>query len=201
MSRTAVFLCSTNSHKVAELSAILGPDVKVLTPKDLGQPFQVLEDGVTFEANALKKAMRGQELSGFPSLADDSGLCVDALGGAPGVHSARFAHDHGAGEGDEANNRLLLDRMRDMPDAERTARFVCVLALCKRGTAPQTFRGELVGRIGRTPQGKNGFGYDPLFVLDDGRALATLPASEKNLISHRAKALQAARPSLLEYLR
>ncbi|MEW5850004.1 MAG: non-canonical purine NTP pyrophosphatase [Myxococcota bacterium] len=194
-----LLLCTSNTHKAQELSAMLGGAAEVVMPRDLGLVVDVPEDAETFEENALQKADRGYALSGMLTLADDSGLCVDALGGKPGVRSARFAADHGRGSGDAANNALMLERLRNVPDEKRGAHFVSVVAIVGPGIRT-TFRGELHGRMGHELRGSHGFGYDPLFELPDGRALAMLPADEKNAISHRSRALAAARETLMREL-
>ena len=150
------------------------------------------EDGATFEENARIKAVAYARALGETVLADDSGLEVDALGGAPGVHSARYA---GIGEAreerDRANNAKLLAALEGIPDARRTARFVCVLCVARPdGTVVAEARGTFDGVIGHAPLGSNGFGYDPLLVLDDGRTSAELPSAEKNARSHRGNALR-----------
>jgi len=147
-----------------------------------------VEDGATFEENAVKKALHyGPHASGL-LFADDSGLEVDALGGAPGVYSARFSGPHAS---DESNNRLLLQRMRGI--SHRTARFVCLLALSDpQGRIILTARDTVEGRLLRAPRGTNGFGYDPLFLISEsGKTTAELPPAEKHRVSHRGKALRA----------
>jgi len=150
------------------------------------------ETGATFEENAIQKALYYSKHSKGYLFAEDSGLEVDALAGQPGVYSARFA---GPGAPDEANNRLLLDRMRDLPD--RTARFVCVVALAENGRLVRTFRGEVEGSLTDAPRGANGFGYDPLFFYPPfGCTFGEVPLERKMTVSHRAKALRA----MLEHL-
>lgn len=191
-----LLLCTGNPHKAEELRALLGGTGDVATLADIGVALDVDEDAPDFEGNALKKARRGRELTGLATVADDSGLCVDALGGRPGVRSARFAQDHGAGEGSAANNALMQRLLFGVPDGQRAARFVCVVALADAQGGEAVFRGELAGRMAREPRGSHGFGYDPLFDIDDGRALAMLPAEEKNRLSHRARAMAAALPAI-----
>jgi XTP/dITP diphosphohydrolase len=150
------------------------------------------ETGATFRANAcLKAAYYATRLNTW-ALADDSGLEVDALGGAPGVVSARWAEIHNAGHGDADNNMLLLKQMNDVPDERRTARFVCVLALADpQGRIILTAADAVEGRLLRAPRGSNGFGYDPLFLIDElGKTTAELPPDQKHQISHRGKALR-----------
>lgn len=156
----------------------------------------VEENGDTFAANALLKAQAAARAAGLLALADDSGLEVDALGGAPGVHSARWAGAVNA----PARNALLLQRLEGVPDAERGARFVSVIAVARPDGAAGLARGELAGRIAQAPRGGHGFGYDPIFLLPDGaRTYAELAPEEKNVVSHRARALASALP-LLRYL-
>jgi XTP/dITP diphosphohydrolase len=152
----------------------------------------VEETGHTFRANAVLKASEYAKATGRWALADDSGLEVDALGGKPGVHSARWAEMHSAGRGDQANNALLLDQMKDVPGDRRTARFVCVLALSDPGgRIILSTRATVEGRMLYAPVGAGGFGYDPLFYVDAlGQSTAQLPADEKHRISHRGKALR-----------
>jgi XTP/dITP diphosphohydrolase len=156
------------------------------------------ETGATFLENASLKAAGYARQLGTWALADDSGLEVDALGGAPGVHSARWAAMHGAGEGDAANNALLLRQLDDVPDGRRTGRFVCVLALADPdGGIILTARDTVEGRILRSPRGHNGFGYDPLFLVEAmGRTTAELTPEDKHRVSHRGKALRRLRESM-----
>lgn len=158
---------------------------RIRSLKDLPGCPDFVEDGDSFEANALIKARGLRDYSGDWALADDSGLAVDALGGAPGIHSARFAGVHGD---DAANNRLLLEKLVDV--ADRTARFVCVLALCGPEGEEWVIRGECVGRIAFAPSGEAGFGYDPLFHPEGyDRSFAELGSEIKHIISHRSAAL------------
>jgi XTP/dITP diphosphohydrolase len=176
-------LASHNRHKVAEFRAIR-PDIDWVSLGDLGVEDEPPEDADTFDGNAAMKASWSWARTGLPSLADDSGLEVDALGGLPGVRSRRFHPDATAA----SNNRLLLERLAGV--SRRTARFRCVLALAdERGVA--TVEGRCEGVIGLAPAGSGGFGYDPLFIADggQGRSFGELPADVKNALSHRAKAL------------
>jgi XTP/dITP diphosphohydrolase len=194
-----LLLATRNQHKKRELQELLsGIEVDVLTLEDLKPMAEVEEDGATFEANAVKKAWETAKQSGLLSLADDSGLEVDALQGRPGVHSARFA---GEGASDEANNAKLLELLQDVSDDERTARFVCVIALCDPSGTLHTVRGECEGSIIRIPSGSGGFGYDPLFVPRGyDQTYAQLSALAKNSISHRGAALKKIQPALTNYL-
>ena len=178
---------SGNRHKVAEIAAMLAPRGWEVVPLTL----TVDEDAPTFAGNAEKKARAAQAQSGLPSLADDSGLEVDALDGAPGVRSARWAGAHGD---DAANNAKLLAELDGVPAARRTARFRCALVFLDGDGARVVAEGACEGRIGESARGDGGFGYDPLFLVDGdaaGRTMAELSPDEKNRISHRARALEA----------
>jgi XTP/dITP diphosphohydrolase len=185
-------IATSNPHKIEEISAVLGPlgiGCLPLGRSDIPEPE---EDGATFEENARIKAIAYARALDRVVLADDSGLEVDALGGAPGVHSARYA---GVGatraERDQANNAKLLAALEGVPDRMRTARFVCVLSIARPdGTILAEARGTFDGVIGFAPRGVNGFGYDPLLVLPDGRTSAELSSDEKNARSHRGNALR-----------
>ena len=190
-----IVVATGNPHKVEEIREILAPSGLVVRSLDeVGGPFaEPDETGRTFEANARIKAVAYAKATGRTVLADDSGLEVDALGGAPGVHSARYA---GVGatraERDAANNAKLLRELAQVPDARRAARFVCVLCIARPdGTLLAESRGTFDGVIGRAARGTNGFGYDPLLVLEDGRTSAELSPAEKNARSHRGNALRA----------
>lgn len=188
-----ILVATSNAGKAREIADILaGTGVAIVTPAGLGIALDVPEDGTTFEENAVKKAAAFRDASGLPALADDSGLCVDALAGAPGVISARYA---GPQARDEDNLELLLTNMRGLK--ERNARFVCVAALAFPDGEVITARGEYHGLILEKPQGTGGFGYDPVF-LDPitGRTFAELTLEEKNRVSHRKKALIALRDKL-----
>lgn len=147
---------------------------------------EIEETGAAFEENASIKAAGLSRLTGGFVIADDSGISVDALGGAPGIYSARYSGIHGD---DKANNEKLLKDMSGVSD--RACRFVCVIALAKNGKVVKTFRGEVAGFLAESPSGAGGFGYDPVFILPDGRSMAELSAGEKNSVSHRRKALEA----------
>lgn len=198
-------LATRNAHKVGELRQILASTLERTGLELVGlDAFEGLEDvvesGVTFAENALLKARYAAAATGLPTLADDSGLAVDVLGGAPGVFSARWAGPLAEATGvskDEANNRLLLAQLADVPDEHRAAGFVCAAALVLPGDEPGATGAEVVreghcrGVVGREPRGSNGFGYDPLLVLPDGRTTAECSAEEKNAISHRGEAFRA----------
>jgi XTP/dITP diphosphohydrolase len=187
-----LIIATSNPHKVEEIAAVLGQigiACVPLTRTDIPEPD---ENGATFEENARIKAIAYAKALGAIVLADDSGLEVDALGGAPGVHSARYA---GIGatraERDAANNAKLLRELAGVPHARRTARFVCVLCVARPdGSIAAEARGHFEGWIGEAPRGSNGFGYDPLLVLTDGRTSAELSSAEKNARSHRGNALR-----------
>jgi len=191
--RTLVF-ATTNKGKLKELEALVGAGVRVLSAADLPDLPEVVEDAPDFEGNARKKALTVAVVTGEWALADDSGLCVDALGGRPGVHSARYADTV------EARNEKLLGELKDVPDEERTARFVCALCLAGPTGELEEARGACEGRIGHAPKGTNGFGYDPIFVLPDGRTMAELSRDEKSALSHRGVAFRALLPRLLARL-
>lgn len=198
----SILFATTNPHKLRELWQILTPvGVEVRGLDSLGTPLpEPAEEGATFEENARVKAKAYAQLAGLPCLAEDSGLEVDALGGAPGVHSARYSGALGGrDERDRANNEKLLLELEDVPDERRSARFVSALCLVDaRGRVLFEARGTLEGRIARAPAGENGFGYDPLLYLPDlGKTSAELSPEEKNARSHRGKAVRA----LAEWLR
>ncbi len=184
---TELVLASHNAGKLKELQAMLGDRVRVRSVGEFSQ-VEPEETGLSFVENAILKARNAARLSGLPALADDSGLAVDALGGAPGIYSARYAD----GQGDAANNAKLLEALKEVPDAERTGQFVCVLALVRHADDPLPVlcEGLWPGCILHAAQGEHGFGYDPLFQ-PDGEAVsaAELAPAEKNQRSHRARAM------------
>ncbi len=191
-------LASKNQKKLVELRDILSQlGVEVCSEADAGVNLEVEETGTTFEENSLLKAKAVMEASGLPAVADDSGLCVEALNGAPGVYSARY----GGGELDDAARcRLLLDNLRGQ--TTRAAKFVSVITCCFPNGDTLTARGECSGTIAYAPQGTNGFGYDPVFFVPAlKKTFAQLSAGEKNAISHRGKSLQAFQIKLEEYLK
>jgi len=188
-----LLIATSNPGKIREFREMLGVDRFIWSDlSDHRKIVPVEETGATFEENACLKASYYALQLGTWALADDSGLEVDALGGRPGVHSARWAEMNGCGRGDADNNALLLRQMADVPDARRSGRFVCVLALANmRGEVILTARDTVEGRILRETRGANGFGYDPLFYLDDlGCTTAELASEKKHGISHRGKALR-----------
>ena len=184
-----VVLASANPGKQREFAALLGAHgIELLLQTTIGIA-SVAESGASFEENALLKARHAAKLSGLPALADDSGLEVDALGGRPGIHSARYA---GKSAGDQDNNAKLLAELGGVPTAARTARYRCVLALVRNPTdlTPLLANGSWDGSIALAPEGKQGFGYDPLFIPQGmRRSAAQLPAELKNRLSHRGQAL------------
>ncbi len=187
-----IVLATRNEGKVRELQQLLlGTDFKITSMASFPGVPEVVEDGDTFEANAIKKAQVVAATMGRTTLADDSGLVVDYLSGAPGVHSARFA---GPGHDDTANNQKLLQLLSGVPQEKRTARFCCVVAIATPDGKVATTRGTCEGIIIEKLKGKNGFGYDPLFLIPRyGKTFAELDSATKNTISHRGQALQKAR--------
>jgi XTP/dITP diphosphohydrolase len=184
------FLAATgNAHKLGEFRAILEPlGVRILTPREVGGIPEVVEDGATFAANAILKARAIAAATGRTVIADDSGLEVLALGGAPGVLSARYA---GPGASDAQRMDLLLQRLA--PHTDRRARFVCVIAVASPDRLLGTVEGEILGTIAPAPRGAHGFGYDPLFVpTGEARTFAEMTGAEKDAISHRGRALRLA---------
>ena len=191
-----VVLASNNKGKLLELQQLVGDTVNVVSAADLNIEMPE-ETGVTFAENATLKADAAFEQSGFISLADDSGLEVDALEGRPGVYSARFA---GVDASDDENNEKLLNELASVPEHLRTARFRSAIAIRIDEKTSLVFEGSCEGQIGFEPRGTGGFGYDPLFVHPNGHTMAELPANEKNAVSHRGEAMRKAIPVLLEHL-
>lgn len=187
--RQKVVLATRNKGKIREIERLFAPlGWEIVSLDDFPQAPEVVEDGETFAANAIKKAVTISQATGLPAVADDSGLEVDALGGRPGVFSARYAGEHAS---DEENWRKLLVELQDTPMEKRTARFCCVLAYVEPGKEPITARGTCEGVILREPAGTNGFGYDPVFFLPELMCtMAQLEPERKNKISHRAKAME-----------
>ena len=183
-----VILARKNQHKLTELSAILSQlGFEIALESEYGLDIDVEETGTTFEENSYLKAEAVMKASGLPVLADDSGLMVDALDGAPGVYSARYGHK----ASDKERTAYLLENMKDVPEERRGAKFVCVITCLFPDGRKIVARGECPGVIARAPHGENGFGYDPVFYLPElGMTYAELPSEQKNAISHRARALQ-----------
>lgn len=189
-----IILATHNQGKIAEMREMLKPlGIVVHSAAELNLP-DVEETGTTFEENAKLKAEQLSALSGLPCLADDSGLCVDALNGRPGVYSARYAPNRDFDKG----MQMLLDELSSTKDTERKAHFSCVMAFARQDEKTQVFEGRVDGRIAQAKKGSGGFGYDPIFVPDegDGRSFAEFDGAEKNKISHRGRALR----KFLEYL-
>lgn len=187
-----MLIATSNQGKLREFRSLVPEDVVLVSLADLGLPSPD-ETGATFAENADLKAQFAAAKSGLLSMADDSGLEVDALGGAPGVYSARYA---GEPSSDKRNIDKLLRKLEATSRARREARFWCAVSIASPEGVLARGAGQCEGVIGFEPRGTNGFGYDPIFVLPDGRTMAELPQDEKNVISHRAKALSAIRPAL-----
>jgi XTP/dITP diphosphohydrolase len=198
MEPVEIFLASRNTKKLAEMQRILGAHLSDLVVRgldDVAAYDEPVEDQPTFEGNALLKARAGLAATGLPSLADDSGLCVDALNGMPGVLSARWS---GLPKSDDRNNELLLQQLADVPDDRRAAHFASAVAFCHPDGTELVVEGRMPGRIIREQRGDNGFGYDVVFVADETgppeRTTAELPSDEKDAISHRGHALREIAP-------
>lgn len=182
-----ILIATANAGKAAEYRKIFeAKGVTVQTLADLPQHYEIDENGSSFEENALIKAQTLLDALQIPVLADDSGLIVDALDGAPGIHSARYAGDHD----DEANKRKLLAELKDIPAAERTARFYCAIVVVRPNAKPLSVAGKAEGQILFAEQGNDGFGYDPLFYYPPlKKSFAELTMAEKNQVSHRGQAV------------
>jgi XTP/dITP diphosphohydrolase len=183
-----LIIASNNKHKIYEIKKILGEKFdEIISLREAGIDHETVEDVDTFMANAVKKAREIAEIYGVTTLADDSGICCDALGGAPGVFSARFAGTHGD---DENNNRYLLELLEDKSD--KSAHYTCAMALAYPDGHLVTAEGYMYGSITKDRRGDRGFGYDPLFIpVGESRTVAEMSDEEKNAISHRGKALEA----------
>lgn len=190
-----LLLATSNVGKITEFRTLLeGISFDVVSLKEVGIKTSVEETGKTFEENAILKAEAYARLSGLLTLADDSGLEVDALGGEPGIMSARYAGENAT---DEERVAYLLSKLKDVPSARRTARFRCVIAIARPGGKTETVEGNCEGSIAQGPRGKNGFGYDPVFYFPSlGKTLAELPSEIKNSYSHRGAAARKARKLL-----
>ena len=188
-------LATRNRGKIIEINSLLSGLVdQISSITDFTDFPETVEDGATFEENALKKAREASRFTALPALADDSGLVVDALNGRPGVFSARYA---GEGAGDAANNARLVEECLNIPEERRQAAFVCVLAFVTPEGVEKLFSGRVAGRIISEPRGNGGFGYDPFFLVDGfDRSMAELSLAEKNSISHRAEAFRKFRKYL-----
>ncbi|MEV6205973.1 RdgB/HAM1 family non-canonical purine NTP pyrophosphatase [Kitasatospora sp. NPDC051914] len=201
MTARRLVLATRNRHKVAELRDILGDaglDVELVGADAYPEIPDVPETGVTFAENALLKAHALAEATGHPAVADDSGLCVDVLGGAPGIFSARWSGKHGD---DRANLELLLAQLSDIAEPHRGAHFACAAALALPDGTERVVEGRLLGTLRTTPTGDGGFGYDPILQpLGETRTCAELTPAEKNAISHRGQAFRALAPVVRELL-
>jgi XTP/dITP diphosphohydrolase len=193
-----IVLATRNKKKIEEIQRITADlPVTILSLDDFPDCPETVEDRNTFEGNAMKKAMEVCRFTGKAALADDSGLEVDALGGAPGVYSARYAGGSGSGN-DARNYEKLLDELRNVPDEKRGARFVCCMGLAFPNGTTRAFFGDVKGSISREPRGKTGFGYDPVFIPEGyKRTFAEMAGDEKDKISHRGKAIE----KLAEFIR
>ena len=185
-----VVLASKNPHKLQEISKITEKfDMELVLQSELGIDLDVEENGSTFEENSAIKAKAVMEATGLPALADDSGIMVDALGGEPGIYSARYGFDESLD--DRGRMMLLLKNTEHVPDGQRQAKFVCVITMITPDGKTIQARGEVHGELTREPRGENGFGYDPIFYYPPtGCTTAELPSEQKNEISHRGRALQ-----------
>ena len=185
-----LIIATGNEDKVREIDEILeGTGFEAISMKQAGLDPEIVEDGTTFEENALKKAMAVHELSGGYVMADDSGLCIDALDGAPGIYSARFCGEDSTYE--EKFNKIF-EMLADVPEEQRTAQFVCAIAVVRPDGTSFTVRGECRGVLHEKPMGENGFGYDPIFYVPEfGMTTAQMEPEVKNSISHRGRALRA----------
>ncbi len=194
-----IFLATGNKHKIEEITAIFKnvKNIEILSIKDGIDIPEVVEDGDTFEANSAKKALEIAKYTGMITIADDSGLCVDALNGAPGVYSARYAGENAT---DEDRYNKVLEEMKDVPEDKRTARFVSSICCILEDGTVITAEGYSEGKIAYEPHGTEGFGYDPIFITDSGKSFAELTSEEKDAISHRGNALRILREKLLKYI-
>ena len=199
MTAARLLIATRSEHKLRELRELLAPPhAELVSLDDVGVDGEPVEDGATFEENAAIKARAGLAATGLPTLADDSGLEVDALDGGPGVHTRRYAGEEAT---DEQNNAKLLEALHGLPPERRGARYVCALVLAMPGEPLLTVRGECRGRIATAPRGNRGFGYDPIFEPESepvgGRTFGQWSAEDKNRVSHRARAAAAMTPHLV----
>ena len=195
-------VATKNAHKVKELSEMLSIDgIELVTLSDMGFTGEIEENGSTFAENALIKARAARDLYQLPALADDSGLCVDALDGAPGIYSARYASEDGENASDAANVEKLLEKLKGIPSGERTARFVCAIALVLPDGTEKTVTGACEGVITSEVRGNGGFGYDPVFYyVPYCKTFGEATEDEKNAVSHRANAVRLIKQQLLGLL-
>lgn len=195
INKKTIIVASANKGKLKEISEMLS-EYNVIGYKSLGLDFEIEETGTTFYENAKIKATAVMQATGHAVLADDSGLCVDALNGAPGIYSARYSEDGT----DENNNKLLLENLKNVATEQRTAKFVCCMVMVFPNGKEIFAEGETKGIIAEYPQGENGFGYDPLFISSDlNKCLGVASPQEKNTISHRSRALNKLIKLLREY--
>lgn len=200
MAKLKVVVATKNKKKMAELiEAFDGLDLAIVPLSDFADTPDPVEDGATFEENAVIKAKYYGERLGVPAIADDSGLTIEKLGGAPGVYSARYCGHHGS---DEENNAHMVKKMQRIGAADSSAAYECALAFVNPADgAVITSHGRVSGKITLIPRGQGGFGYDPYFYLDSGRTMAELTPEEKDAVSHRGEAIRAMRPLLEKYLK
>lgn len=190
-----IIFATSNQGKLREIRQIMGENVNVLSLKDAGITTEIIENGTSFEENALIKVRTIRDATGKLTLADDSGLAIDYLNGEPGIYSARYM---GEDTSYVIKNQSLIDRLEGVPDEKRSARFVCAIAAAFPDGTDHVIRATFEGRIAYEPAGENGFGYDPIFYLPEyGCTSAQIPSEEKNRIGHRGKALRA----MCEYLK
>lgn len=196
-----IVAATNNKHKVTELTALFeNSDTELVTLREIGFTDEIVEDGATFLENARIKAMAVHKATGLAAIADDSGLCVDALGGEPGIYSARYASEDGENSDDTKNNEKLLSKLDKIPENERTARFVSALCFIDADGTEVSAIGKCEGIITREARGEGGFGYDPLFFFPSfGKTFGELTAEEKNEVSHRANAVKILKEKLCEY--
>lgn len=196
---TKIIFASKNKGKIKEANEILKDfPYEVISMSEAGVDIDVVEDGETFEENAMKKAAEIMRITGSVAMADDSGICVEALGGKPGVYSARFA---GEDSTDQQRNEKLLEMMKEVPTGQRDAKFVCVIAVAFPNGKHFTVRGECSGEIAAEPKGENGFGYDPIFYVPEFKmTTAQMNPEQKHQISHRGRAMQKMKQELKKYL-
>ncbi len=199
MKKLRIAVATGNAHKIKEIRIMLASDgIELVGMRSVGFTGDIEENGATFEENALIKARTVCRATSLPALADDSGLCVDALGGAPGIYSARYASQNGHNATDAENVDKLLEELKNTPDDQRTARFVCAMALVFPDGKEIVVRGVCEGRITRERHGESGFGYDPVFFVERyGRTFGETTEAEKNEISHRSCAIRAIQKELL----
>ncbi len=199
-----ILVATTNPGKVAELNSMLGDDVQWVSLAQVGEVTEIVEDGETFQENARKKALGYAEATGMWTLADDSGLVIDALGGEPGVRSSRYSGERQGDREllDHKNMEKVLGLLKTVPHEKRTARFVCHLCLARPDKILVEAEGVLQGKIANLEVGSNGFGYDPIFFVENlNKTVAQLTTEQKNQISHRGNAIRKLKPLLKDLLR